>query len=120
MHKFESDDSFLTDRPVKLRGCDCPGCDRTGDYRAPKDRDHLTDYYWFCLDHVREYNRQWDYFAGMSGHDIESHIRNATLWERPSWPLGGTPIQEQKLRDHIFREFFSDTPARRRHPLRRP
>ena len=94
------------DRPVKLRGCDCPGCASTGDYKAPKSRDALTTYYWFCLDHVREYNRQWDYFAGMSMNDIENQIRRAVVWDRPTWPLGGGRAREQNLREEVLREFF--------------
>lgn len=105
---LKESDIFLTDRPVKLRGCDCPGCGQAGDYRAPKSRDHLTDYYWFCLDHVRDYNKQWDYFAGMSVDDIEHHVRKATVWERPTWPLGGMRAREQQIRDTVMNEFFSD------------
>ena len=43
--------------------CDHPGCEKAGEYRAPKDR-NLKDYYWFCLEHVQEYNAQWNYYAG--------------------------------------------------------
>ncbi len=96
------------DRPVKLRTCDCPGCGQPGDYRAPKTR-ALEDYYFFCLPHVREYNAAWDYFAGMNGDQIESHIRKATVWDRPSWPLGEWQMREQNLRDQVRREFFHDT-----------
>ena len=35
--------------------CDHPGCNKRGEYRAPKDR-KLKEYYWFCLEHVQEYN----------------------------------------------------------------
>ena len=106
MAPFEDTYYEYDDRPVKVRGCESPGCGQTGDYRAPKNRD-LTEHYWFCLDHVRDYNKQWDYFAGMSAAEIESHIRKATVWERPSWPMGNWRAQEQKLREQVMREFFS-------------
>jgi DnaJ-domain-containing protein 1 len=105
---FEDSYFEFSDRPVKLRGCDCPGCGLPGDYRAPKSRDQLDQYYWFCLDHVRDYNKQWDYFAGMSVHDIEEHVRKASVWERPSWPFSGAKAREQHIRDEVMREFFSD------------
>jgi hypothetical protein len=108
MPPFE--DMYFGDRPVKIRGCDCPGCTQSGDYRAPKDRD-LSDYYWFCLDHVREYNKGWDYFAGLPMNEIEAHIRKATVWERPSWPFGQWRQIEQGLRDHVMRDFFGETPG---------
>jgi DnaJ-domain-containing protein 1 len=105
---FEDESTYLTDRPVRTRGCDCPGCTQTGDFRAPKARDQLNDYYWFCIDHVREYNRQWDYFAGMSENDIETHIRKASVWDRPSWPFSGARVAEHNIREEVMREFFSD------------
>lgn len=42
--------------------CDHEGCDKQGEYRAPKDKS-LKEYYWFCLEHVQEYNKQWNYYA---------------------------------------------------------
>ena len=70
------------------RVCEAPGCLQCGEYRAPRARDRLTDYRWFCLEHVREYNKNWDYFAGLDASQIEAHIRADTTWRRPVWPLG--------------------------------
>jgi hypothetical protein len=70
------------------RHCEHPGCRGAGLYRAPKSRQNLNDYLWFCLDHVRDYNRAWNYYAGMDESEVEAHIRNDTVWQRPTWPLG--------------------------------
>jgi hypothetical protein len=70
------------------RACQHSGCPEAGLYRAPKSRDFLSDYYWFCLEHIREYNQAWDYFVGMSEEEIEAQRRVDTVWERPTWPLG--------------------------------
>jgi hypothetical protein len=70
------------------RLCDHPGCAGGGDFRAPRGRDRLDVFYWFCLDHVRAYNAQWNYYAGMTATEIEAEIRNDTVWQRPTWPLG--------------------------------
>lgn len=100
---------FMTlDRPVKVRMCEHPGCNEAGDFRAPKDR-NLENYYWFCLNHVRAYNAAWDYFAGMSGAEVEDYNRKATVWERPSWPMTDWQRREQALRDEVAREFFGET-----------
>ncbi|GBQ31686.1 molecular chaperone DnaJ [Gluconacetobacter sacchari DSM 12717] len=64
------------------------GCDEAAGYRAPKSRDSLNEYFWFCLPHVREYNARWDYYKGMSPGQIEAHIRDDVSWNRPSWRLG--------------------------------
>ena len=47
------------------RVCETPGCRLQGEYRAPRARDKLDEYRWFCLEHVRDYNKKWDYFAGL-------------------------------------------------------
>jgi hypothetical protein len=65
-----------------------PGCIHDGEYRAPKSREMLRDYFWFCLDHVRAYNAAWDFYKGMSPVQIEAHMRSDTIWQRPTWPLG--------------------------------
>ena len=81
-----------------------PGCLAAGEYRAPKSRSSLRDYYWFCLPHVREYNAKWDFYKGMSPGEIESQLRADTAWQRPTWPLGrlgGTAYGEEALRDPL-------------------
>jgi len=70
------------------RLCDAPGCETLGEFRAPRDRSRLRDYFWFCLTHVRAYNQAWDYYRGMSAEEIEQNVREDTSWQRPTWPLG--------------------------------
>lgn len=69
------------------RLCDFPNCREYGTYKAPKDR-NLKDYYWFCLKHVTEYNKKWDFYLGLSSEEIENHIQNDITWQRPTWKLG--------------------------------
>ncbi len=86
------------------RGCDVPGCLHVGEYRAPKSREALRDYFWFCLDHVRSYNAAWDYYRGMSPGQIEAHMRDDTSWQRPTWPLGrlgGGVAEEDFVHDRL-------------------
>jgi hypothetical protein len=68
--------------------CDWPSCELAGEYRAPKSRDDLRTFHHFCLDHVRDYNRGWDFFSGMSQGEIEAYLREDVTWHRPTWPLG--------------------------------
>lgn len=69
------------------RICDHAGCNESGTCRAPKDRS-LTSYYWFCQKHAAEYNKNWDFYLGLSSEEIEQHLRNDTTWQRPTWKLG--------------------------------
>lgn len=68
---------------VKTRSCEMPGCREAGDHRAPKNRG-LSDYYQFCLEHVREYNSAWDFFSGMASHEVEEHMINSIYGDRPT------------------------------------
>ncbi len=78
------------DRPEPgARRCEWPGCEADGAYRAPVSRRDLHSYRWFCLEHVRQYNAAWNYYADMSDDEIEADIRRDTVWQRPTWPLGG-------------------------------
>ena len=81
-----------------------PGCPHEGEYRAPKSRAALRDYFWFCLDHVRAYNAAWDFYKGMSAGEIEAHMRDDTGWQRPTWPLGrlgGGAAEEEFVHDRL-------------------
>jgi hypothetical protein len=71
--------------------CAHPECSEKAEFRAPKSRETLEEFYWFCLEHVREYNAGWNYFAGMDDDAIERSVREDTVWRRPTWPLGVRP-----------------------------
>lgn len=107
MHRQRRTARPLFDDPPRahIRCCDHPGCEQAGEYRAPKSRSRLNDYYWFCLDHVRDYNKAWDYYAGMSTAEIEREMRQDTTWQRPSWPLGKWATQDRFIRDRVVKGF---------------
>lgn len=78
--------------------CEVPGCPEPGEYKAPKSKRDLHHYHYFCLEHVREHNKQWDYFAGMSEHEIEEFRKDAVTGHRPTWERGATiPNAQEKL-----------------------
>lgn len=70
------------------RRCDWPGCREAAEHRAPRSRRELNRFWWFCLDHVRQYNASWNYYAGMTEQEIEADVRFDTVWQRPSWRMG--------------------------------
>lgn len=88
--------SIMTDKhstkPSLDTLCHAKGCGKHGDYRAPISPDSPNEYIWFCLEHVREYNAKWDYLKGANRDEVEKQIRNATVWERPTWPFGKGPL----------------------------
>ena len=95
---LNSNDDNKTD---SHRRCAADGCQREGNYPAPKSRSALRDYLWFCLEHVREYNRSWNYYEGLQGAALEAEIRRATTWERPSWKFATGKPSENSFEDPL-------------------
>ena len=83
------------------RGCDHPGCEEAGEFRAPAAEgrrpgfDGPGDWRWFCLDHVRAFNGGYNFFAGMTSEEISEQQRPYAGWERETRAFspnaGGTP-----------------------------
>ncbi len=65
---------FAPQNDNKHHICDHAGCNRAGEYRAPKDR-NLKEYYWFCLEHVQEYNARWNYYSDDDFIEHEDNLR---------------------------------------------
>lgn len=84
---FDPFGRFAARRQPRQRVCEHPGCQEPGEHRAPKDR-QLSDYQWLCLEHVREFNRRWNFFDGLNDAQVEDHIRQDTYWQRPTWKMG--------------------------------
>jgi len=69
------------------RACDHPGCDQSGQYRAPKSPDQLEDYFWFCREHIREYNLKWNFFQGQSDEEFQKFLDKDRVWGRETKPF---------------------------------
>ncbi|HBU14208.1 MAG TPA: molecular chaperone DnaJ [Gemmobacter sp.] len=69
------------------KGCEYPGCSEQGQYRAPKSPDHLDEFFWFCKDHVREYNLKWNFFNGTSDEEFQKFLEKSRVWERETKPF---------------------------------
>src|SRR5436190_11315995 len=120
------------DKDRRLRAecpaCEWPDCKAPATHRAPKGRLREREYWTFCLDHVREYNHAYNFFAGMSPDDIAKYQKEAVIGHRPTWKLG-TNGGRPAVRSHssrfraefgatddpfdVFREYGAGSNARR-------
>lgn len=75
----------------KLKAPDCAwaGCKEPGLYKAPMGRDQEGSYYHFCVDHVRLYNKSYNYFSGLNDTDIQAYLKDALVGHRPTWSMNG-------------------------------
>jgi DnaJ domain len=80
------------DKDRRLRAqcpaCEWPNCEAPATHRAPKGRLREREYWRFCLEHVREYNHAYNFFAGMSTDDIARYQKEAVIGHRPTWKMG--------------------------------
>ena len=91
----ESDDEFLG----LTKYCEWGNCQKKGEYKAPTSREQLREFKWFCLEHVKLYNKGWDYFKGRTTDEIYNEISNDARWHRPTWEK----IKKHKFLDpHLF------------------
>lgn len=110
-------------KPAAGKICDHPTCKEPGDHRAPKSPTELNDYYWFCFQHVSEYNKAWNFYKGLTEDEIEREIQRDIMGRRPTWPLGmrvgrmagrfGTVDEDFKESTGLFDDDEGDTKAAR-------
>ena len=68
--------------------CEWNSCNKKGSFKAPREKDNSKKFMWLCKDHISEFNKQWDYFKGMSQEEIENFLRSDTTWHRPTQKFG--------------------------------
>jgi hypothetical protein len=87
---------------VKL--CDRHGCKEPGRHPAPKSPNSPERWY-FCADHAAEYNRSWDYFAGLSAEDAAARAadeaRGARSYARAQHYAWGGPGDGSRSADEM-------------------
>jgi hypothetical protein len=80
------------DKDRRLRAhcppCEWPDCKAPATHRAPKGRLREREYWQFCLEHVRQYNQTYNFFAGMTPDDITRYQKDAMIGHRPTWKMG--------------------------------
>ena len=89
---------------ANVRLCDRDGCTEIGDRPAPKAPNSKERWY-FCEAHAAEYNKNWDYFQGLSAAEAAERERaeqaGASEYRRSShWAWGG-PGDGSRSRDEM-------------------
>lgn len=80
---------------TSTRVCDHAGCTEAGQYRAPKSPDHLDDFFWFCREHVREYNLKWNFFQGQTDEEFQKFLDKDRVWGRETKPFGRKGVEDR-------------------------
>jgi curved DNA-binding protein CbpA len=87
------------DRDAELKSrapaCQWDGCTEAGTHRAPVGRLREGEYFKFCFEHVREYNKGFNYFSGLADTEIARFQKEALTGHRPTWVMGGNGTARQ-------------------------
>ena len=106
-HKIDINKNSLSWEKTFFRKCDSKDCNSEGKFKAPKSRVLLNQYYYFCMEHIKEYNKSWDFYKGLTVDQIEQSIQKDAVWDRPSWPLqGNTAKIMEQINDFINTDYF--------------
>lgn len=83
-----------------IRICEKEDCADPGEFRAPRsrllDRGDAGDYQWLCLAHIREFNKSWNFFDGMSSAEVLRYKNEDITGHRPTWKLGARSAASAK------------------------
>ena len=70
--------------------CEWENCKESGKFKAPLEKDNSKNYKWLCEEHIKLFNKNWNYFDGMSQTEIESFLKSDLTWHRPTQKFGSS------------------------------
>ena len=88
------------------RKCYKKNCLNQGIYKAPKSKNEIKNYIWFCEEHIKSYNKEWDYCKNMTQQEIEKHIQLDAIGWRPTWNFSTSRIKFKNF-EKIFSDYFN-------------
>jgi len=68
--------------------CEWHNCNESGKYKAPLEKDNSKKYKLLCEEHIKLFNKNWNYFEGMSQVEIEGFLKSDITWHRPTQKFG--------------------------------
>ncbi len=97
--KQENTFSYYKSSKDEISQCCAKGCKESGTHRVLLDLNNPKKINYMCLDHIKEYNKNLNYYANMTAEEIESEIKADTIWRKPTWPFRGDARDFQSARD---------------------
>ena len=68
--------------------CEWENCKLVGKFKAPTEKDNSKNFKWLCDQHIKLFNKNWNYFEGMSQSAIEKFLKSDITWHRPTQKFG--------------------------------
>ncbi|OCP07916.1 MULTISPECIES: J domain-containing protein [unclassified Ensifer] len=97
--------------------CQWDGCDQKGVHRAPVGRNAEGQYFMFCFEHVKEYNKGYNFFSGLSDSEVARYQKEAVTGHRPTWTVGVNKNAKNGPSQSQMRSGSAGAQARMRDPF---
>ena len=88
--------------------CDWNNCFEIGEYRAPIEKDNSKNFRLLCLKHVREFNKNWNYFSGMNDEEVINFLKSDITWHKPTQGFSSSDNFFKVLWNNVLNEGFDD------------
>ena len=70
--------------------CEWDNCKESGEFKALLEKDNSRKYRWLCEEHIKLFNKNWNYFNGMDQDEIEDFLKSDLTWHRPTQKFGSS------------------------------
>ena len=88
--------------------CDWNNCFEIGEYRAPIEKDNSKNFRLLCLKHVKEFNKNWNYFSGMNDEEVVNFLKSDITWHKPTQGFSSSDNFFKVLWNNVLNEGFDD------------
>ena len=92
--------------------CDWNNCFELGEFKAPIEKDNSKNYRMLCLKHVKEFNKNWNYFAGMSDNEVLDFLKSDITWHKPTQGFSSSDNFFKVLWNNTLKEGFDNSKLR--------
>tara|TARA_B100001248_G_scaffold139639_1_gene104834 strand:+ start:32 stop:607 length:576 start_codon:yes stop_codon:yes gene_type:complete len=92
---------FFESTNYSIKQCDEKGCNEEGNFIAPKSP-NSGEKYFFCLKHIKIYNKRWNFFAGKSQAEIYNFQKNDFFEGKPTFPFSDGMKSKIKFEFNYF------------------
>ena len=94
--------------------CTWYNCSNVAEYKAPVEKDNSKKYRLLCLVHIKEFNKKWDYFSGMSEIQVYNFLKSDMTWHKPTQSFSSSDnffkiLWNNALKDESYKSKFDDT-----------
>ena len=96
--------------------CAWDNCFEMGEYKAPIEKDNSKKYKLLCLIHIKEFNKNWNYFSGMNDEEVYNFLKSDLTWHKPTQSFGSNEnffkilwknVLNDEKNSNNFKNFYS-------------